>query len=251
MLIAQISDTHVSVDLPEGVRRLDDLRRTVTAINALEPQPDVVIHTGDLANRGREEEYEAAGSALAALRAPFYPVPGNRDDRARLRARFIRWPCLVDGAPFVQYAVDSYPVRLLALDSQSGHSQKGDWCDVRAGALARALVACPQRPTAVFVHHPPFEVEGDPESFQFDTREGASRLAAALTSARQVLRLFCGHAHRAREVRLEGIVASTMESIAVDLRQGDARHRESRAPRFQLHRYEASTGFTTRHLDAG
>ena len=73
MVIAQISDTHVSVDLPEGAQRIADLRRTVAAINALDPLPHAVIHTGDLANRGQRGEYEAAKAVLGELRAPFYP----------------------------------------------------------------------------------------------------------------------------------------------------------------------------------
>jgi hypothetical protein len=50
-------------------------------------------------------------------------VPGNRDRREGLRESFIRWSCLDDDEPFVQYAVDDLPVRLLGLDSQSGTSQ--------------------------------------------------------------------------------------------------------------------------------
>jgi len=250
MLIAQISDTHISVDLPEGARRLADLRRAVAAINALEQQPDAVIHTGDLANRGGDEEYDAAKSVLDGLRAPFYPVPGNRDRREGLRERFIRWPCLDDGEPFVQYAVDDLPVRLLGIDSQSGTSQKGDYCESRAAALASALAAQPDRPTVVFMHHPPFEVEGDPRSFQYVSREAMARVAAALRSGTRVARVLCGHAHRAREVVINGILASTVPSLAVDLREGDDPRQPSDAPRFQLHRYDPSRGFTTVGVEA-
>jgi 3',5'-cyclic AMP phosphodiesterase CpdA len=250
MLIAQISDTHISMDLPEGAARLADLRRTVAAINALEQQPDAVIHTGDLANRGKDEEYAAAKSVLEGLRAPFYPVPGNRDRREGLRESFIRWSCLDDDEPFVQYAVDDLPVRLLGLDSQSGTSQKGDFCESRAAALAGALAAQPQRPTVVFLHHPPFEVEGDPRSFQYVSREGMARVATTLRSAGRVVRVLCGHAHQAREVVVGGVLASTVPSLAVDLREGDDPRQPSGAPRFQLHRYHPSRGFTTEGVEA-
>lgn len=250
MIIAQISDTHVSVDLPQGVRRLSDLRRAVAAVNALDPQPDVVIHTGDLANRGRPQEYAEAKKVLDGLRAPFYPVPGNRDHRDPFRERFVHWPCLADGEPFVQYAVEGHAVRLLGLDSQCADSNKGDFCEARAAALARALNAQPDRPTAIFMHHPPYEVAGDPESFQFETREGAARVRATLRSAGRVIRLFCGHAHRSRQVDLDGLVASTVASIAVDLRQGDDPQREAGAPRFHVHRYDPVRGFTTVSVEA-
>ena len=250
MIIAQISDTHISVDHPQGARRLADLRRTVDAINALTPQPDVVIHTGDLANRARDDEYAAAAPVLAGLRAPFYPVPGNRDDRELLRERFIRRPCLVPDAPHVQYVVDDQPLRLMGLDSQSGHSQQGDFCEARAAAVARELAAQPERPTVVFMHHPPFEVEGDPKSFQYETRDGFARVISTLRSNGQVIRVLCGHAHQARDADLGGFLASTVPSIAVDLRMGEDAQRETGAPRFHVHRYDPARGFSTQTVEA-
>lgn len=250
MIIAQISDTHITVDLPESARRLEDLRRTVAAVNALDPQPDVVIHTGDLVNRARDEEYAAAKPILDTLRAPFYPVPGNRDHRERLREHFIGWPCIDDATPFVQYVVDGHAVRLIGLDSQSGHGQKGDFCEARAAALERALAVQPERPTAVFVHHPPFEVEEDSQSFQYETREAFSRIRATLSSGGRVIRVFCGHAHQERAVDLDGIRVSTVSSVAVDLRQGKDPRRHTGPPRFQVHRFEPSRGFTTQDVEA-
>jgi 3',5'-cyclic-AMP phosphodiesterase len=252
MIIAQISDTHITVDLPEGARRLEDLRRTVTTINALDPQPDVVIHTGDLVNRGKAAEYAAARSALDALRAPFFPVPGNRDDREGLRAHFVQRSCIDDGAPYVQYVVDEYAVRLVGIDTQSDRSQKGDFCEARAAALARTLAAQPERPTALFMHHPPFEVEGDPCSFQYETRQGLARVLETLGRGAPVIRVFCGHAHQAREADLGGVLASTVSSIAVDLRQGrDDPLRHTGPPRFQLHRFTPSQGFRTENVETG
>jgi 3',5'-cyclic AMP phosphodiesterase CpdA len=223
----------------------------VAAINMLDPQPDVVIHTGDLVNRGKAEEYAAARSVLDGLRAPFYPVPGNRDDRELMLETFIRWPRIDDHEPYLQYVVDAYPVRLVGIDSQSGQSQRGDYCEARAAALARALAAPRQRPTAVFMHHPPFEVEDDPYSFQYESREGFARVREALGSGGQVIRVLCGHAHQAREADLGDMVASTVSSVAVDLRQGkDDPLRHTGPPRFQLHRYTPSLGFASQNVEA-
>ena len=147
MLIAQISDTHITVDLPEASSRLDDLARTVAAINALDPAPDVVLHTGDLANRARAEEYAAAREVIAGLAAPFFPVPGNRDDRRLLRETFLTGPCLAPESGFVQYVVDGFPVRLVGLDTHSGESQQGRFCPERARIAGGALAAGAERPT--------------------------------------------------------------------------------------------------------
>ena len=91
MLIAQLSDPHF---MPPDVRlfgRLDTaayLERAVEHLNALEP--DVVLITGDLTNDGDEQVYAAFAAIVSGLRAPFFVLAGNHDDRELVRARFAR-----------------------------------------------------------------------------------------------------------------------------------------------------------------
>ena len=244
MVVVQISDTHISLDVPESERRLDHLRRTIAEINNLDPQPDVVIHTGDLANRGKAEEYAAASELLQALRAPLYVAVGNRDDRANLREAFVTQSCFPAGDAFVQYAVENHAVRLLALDTQ-GQSRRGNYCEQRTTGLLAALEEQPEKPIAVFMHHPPFDIQGADEPFQFESRQAADRLIDALTRSGRVIRVFCGHAHRATQTQMSSIPASTISSLAVDLRVGDTPETSTSPPRFQIHRYEPERGFTT------
>ena len=70
MIIAQISDTHIDLDIPDRANRLRDLERCVAAINRLDPGPDVVIHTGDLVHNGKPAEYESVTQILRNLRCP-------------------------------------------------------------------------------------------------------------------------------------------------------------------------------------
>ena len=74
-------------------------------------------------------------------------------------------------------------------------------------------------------------------------------MVETLGGAGNVIRIFCGHAHQARSVRVDGIPASTMPSIAVDLRMGEDRRNPSPDPRFQLHRFDPSEGFITRSIE--
>lgn len=244
MIVVQISDTHISLDVPESEQRFNNLRCTIAAINNLDPQPDVIIHTGDLANRGKPEEYAAAADLLQTLSAPLYVVVGNRDDRANLRETFVTQSCFPAGESFVQYAVEDHAVRLLALDTQ-GQSRRGNYCEERTAGLVKALGEEPDKPIAVFLHHPPFEIPGADEPFQFESREAAKRLIDSLRGSGQVIRVFCGHAHRATQTQMHGIPASTIPSIAVDLRVGDSPETPTSVPRFHIHRYEPARGFTT------
>ena len=72
MIIAQISDTHIALDTPDADQRMWDFERTIADINALDPAPDVIIHTGDIVHNGRQDEYAQARPRSRKARAPVY-----------------------------------------------------------------------------------------------------------------------------------------------------------------------------------
>ena len=158
MIIAQISDTHIDPDGPNGAARLRNLEDCVEDINGLDRLPDVVIHTGDLAQYGAPAQYQKAKRLLGALRCPLLVAAGNRDDRAALRSAFPVDDYLLPETLFVQYCSDAFPVRLIAVDTLSENSNQGDFCEVRANSLRAALAEDTAKPTVIFMHHPPFEV---------------------------------------------------------------------------------------------
>jgi 3',5'-cyclic AMP phosphodiesterase CpdA len=75
--IAQISDTHIS---PHGNFVEDAFNWAVDDINKLEPEPDVVIHSGDLTDNGVLTEYELAIQKLGMLNPKPLVAPGNHDE---------------------------------------------------------------------------------------------------------------------------------------------------------------------------
>lgn len=70
---AHITDTHVG-----SATGADDLRRTVTDINA-NPDLDFVILSGDVTEFGSDEELRLARQILDSLTLPWYVIPGNHD----------------------------------------------------------------------------------------------------------------------------------------------------------------------------
>ena len=135
MIIAQISDTHIALDTPDADQRIQDFALTIADINALDPAPDVIVHTGDIVHNGRQDEYAQAVATLAKARAPVYVLAGNKDNRANLREAFSACGYLAPDSDFVDYAIDDYPVRLIALDTLSSGSNKGDFCRERVRHL--------------------------------------------------------------------------------------------------------------------
>ncbi len=234
MLIAQISDTHIlaeSSDRPEAGPRADDLVRCVADINRLDPAPDLVIHTGDTVQTGSPADYARLRALLAPLRAPLFAVPGNRDDRTYFRAALA--PAARNG-PFLHYAIEDFPVRLIALDSIEPTRNLGVYGADRLGWLDRTLAEAPNRPTILFIHHPPFDV-GERDRIHYHDPSDRDALAAVVRRHRQVRRLLCGHCHYSSQVAWAGTEATSMASVARDVRKGVDTAHLADTPLYQLH----------------
>ena len=245
MLIAQISDTHIALDTPDADQRHSDFAATIADINALEPQPDVIVHTGDIVHNGRPDEYATATATLAGARAPVYVMVGNKDDRANLREAFSGCGYLTPNFDFVAYAIEDYPVRLIALDTLNPGSNKGDFCPARVSNLIDMIDAETTKPIAVFTHHPPFEVLVGPDRLHFESQGIMSRLRQALQRSGRVVAIFSGHVHRPATGHVGSIRATVMTSTATTLRKGEYPSDAEGRPIYYLHRYDSVGGFST------
>lgn len=235
MIIAQISDTHIlarSSDQAVGRRRAESLRRCIADINR--ERPDAVVHTGDIVQHGRPEEYAHVREILAPLEAPLYLIPGNRDDRGALSAAFADHAYLPRNGDFLHYTVEDLAIRLVALDSIAAGVTKGVFCDARLAWLDRVLGQAPDRPTVLLIHHPPFDI-ADHYVGGYRRPQDAEALAAVVGRHPQVKRLLCGHVHYPSETPWAGTLAVTMPSIAVDLRKGVDEARVNGAPMYLVH----------------
>ena len=253
MLIAQISDTHIlasASELPAAQLRADCLRRCIADIN--QQHPDVVIFTGDTVQHGQPEEYARLRELLAPLQAPLYLIPGNRDANEAMRAAFNDKTYLPANRDFLHYTVEDYPVRLVALDSTLSGERKGRFCPERQAWLDAVLSEQPNRPTLLFIHHPPFDV-GDHYIDGYRRPEEASALSDIVSRHPQVVGMLCGHVHCPVERQWAGTSARIMPSIAVDVRKGVDETEAREQPIYMLHRFSEDTGFVSeaRMVEAG
>src|SRR5204863_3855293 len=105
VILAQSTDTHIvapgvlfrcpvqgtAADAERVYREFDTaqyLARAVAALDALVPRPDVTVVTGDLVDHGEPAEYGQLRRLLAPLQMPVFVIPGNHDDREKLREAF-------------------------------------------------------------------------------------------------------------------------------------------------------------------
>jgi Icc protein len=249
MLIAQISDMHLKGPGELLYGRVDTtgfLERAVAHLNALDPRPDIVIATGDLVDNGKPEQYANLERTLAPLEMPVYAIPGNHDAREPLRTAFAERGYLPAGG-YLQYTVEDLPVRLIALDTLVEGKGHGELCDERLDWL-EARLAEQGRPTAIFMHHPPFDC-GIAAFDNVRLMKGDARLAEIVRRHGNVERVMCGHVHRPIQVRWAGAVASiapsTAHQAALDLRPGVAFSMTMEPPGIALHQWLPGTGLVT------
>jgi Icc protein len=244
MLIAQLSDPHFMPNV-RLFGRLDTagfLERAVAHLNTLEL--DVVLITGDLTNDGDEQVYAAFAGIVSGLRAPYFVLTGNHDDRELMRQRFGAG-YMPEGGPLT-YVIDRFAVRLIALDTlvpgetwgRLGPEQLA-WLDARLGEM-------PERPTVVALHHPPFRIGIG--HLDWSMLRDADALAAVLGRHRQVERVVCGHVHRSIQCRFAGTLAQTAPSCAhqAELAFGDAPATWiCEPPAVLLHRWDPADGLVS------
>lgn len=222
MLIAQITDIHLGFepDAPGEFNR-QRLDRTLATLCALKPQPEMLIATGDLIDRGDRDSYERLREALAVVPFPVHLVLGNHDERDNFRSVFPQYR-FTDG--FLQYEVDTPELRVLVLDTLEEGRHGGAFCTQRAAWLKARLAEQPTRKTLIVLHHPPVEL-GIPWMNTDPAEPWVSRLADALGKNGNIVSLICGHIHRSTSTAWEGMVVSSCPStapqVALDLRPID------------------------------
>lgn len=251
-LIAQITDLHIR---PRGLAcyRVSETnmlaRRAVDALNALDPQPDAIVVTGDLANGPDRREYAGIQPLLARLKAPVFVLPGNHDSTAMMRELLTGVGPIHEGtADKMHYAVDIGDLRLVALDSAvpgAPHGRLGAeqiaWLD--------ATLAKSDKPTLIALHHPPATV-GIAHMDRIGLKD-SDAFARVIARHDHVARLLCGHIHRTIIATVAGrvmtLAPSTAHQVALDIADRDPGHFVMEPPGYFLHRHTPESGVVT-HL---
>jgi 3',5'-cyclic-AMP phosphodiesterase len=199
-VVVQLSDPHIGATWAEG----DPARGLSTAVDSirrLRPAPDALVLTGDIADHLADSEYAQVLAALDGIDAPWYALPGNHDDRDRLRRHFD-----LPGAPGapVQYAVEVGALRILMLDSTRPGEDAGEFDAGRLAWLEDALSADPRAPTLLAMHHPPL-ISHVP-AFDAVALAAGDRVALGdvVRGQPNVMLIIAGHVHRAISGELAG-----------------------------------------------
>lgn len=220
-LLVQLTDLHVGGN-ENGLDPIPRLEAVLEAVRRLPNPPDAVLVSGDLTDDGAADGYRLAKEMLAGLELPLHVLPGNHDDRARLREAF---ELPGDGDEPINYSAWVGDLRLVAFDSIVPGQDPGGFPPEQLRWLDEELAAEPEAPTLLALHHPPLSTgiaEWDAINLSTAQREA---LATVLARHSQVLGIAGGHLHRVAASSLAGrpvlAAPSTYWQVRPDFVEGD------------------------------
>jgi Icc protein len=222
-LLAQLSDPHMRLG-PDDEGTGAAFEAAVAAVARLDPSPDAVLLSGDLAEHADPREYERVRELLSPLSMPVHSLPGNHDDSEAVPG----W-----------YAVRCGELRLVVCDSTVPGADGGSFGAERLSRLEQLLAEEPGAPTVVAMHHPPIDIGVEAADAIGLPREDRAAFGELLDAQPQVLRVVAGHVHRGAVGRVGSCPVFTCPSTwrqgALDLRPGAPLQLSEDAPAFALH----------------
>ncbi|WP_321948432.1 phosphodiesterase [Paraburkholderia sp. J10-1] len=251
-VIAQVSDIHVRSHgalYQDAVDSNAMFSAAVDSLNRVRPKPDLVVISGDLTDEGTAAEYLKLRELLGALKHPFVVLPGNHDNRDRLRAAFSDHAWLPKEGT-LSFAIDVGELRLVALDTSVPGLHHGELDANTLTWLDTELSRHRDRPVVVVMHHPPF-MTGIPYLDVYGLRS-TDALAKVLARHDNVDRILAGHVHRSMQTRLGNVPVLTCPSTTTQIAlrvEADAEPASYlEPPAYLLHRWAGHSQPAVSHL---
>jgi 3',5'-cyclic AMP phosphodiesterase CpdA len=208
--IAHISDTHLLAGgkLQYGVvDTVQHLQMALDRLSRIDPVPQAIVLTGDLADRGEPEAYAQLRSmiepAAAAMGAQVVWCMGNHDDRTAYARSLFGSDPTADVMDRV-YEVDG--LRIVALDTSVPNYHHGEITDEQHDWLASVLAEPAPLGTILAMHHPPIAIPMLPAAAIIEL-DGQDRLETALAGT-DVRMILGGHFHYSSYGTFAGIPVS-------------------------------------------
>jgi 3',5'-cyclic-AMP phosphodiesterase len=247
LVIAQITDLHIKPPGEFAYRKVDTalaLTRLIGQLKNLRPRPAVIVATGDLVDAASEAAYAHLDRLLAPLDLPLAAIPGNHDDRDRVRRMFPgQRYAQPSGAANLHLAVEA--LDLFLLDSSVPGQPHGHLDRATLSWLDASLASSTHRPALVFLHHPPFATgitHMDRQNLQ-----NARDLGAVVARHPRVRLIAAGHVHRAVATIFAGVAATICpapnHAVDLDLLEARGPALRSEPPAFHLHAWFAGGRF--------
>lgn len=197
MITVHISDIHFEKNSPLSTALTEKI---VNTVNALETPVDAVLISGDTSQAKQYDNYEGCFKILDKLKAPYFVITGNHD-RSQDLIKALKQYCPrhpeSEFGDCLQYCVDDFEMRLIALDTFADNKAGGCFPAERLKWLEDKLENNPdKKPVIILIH----QFTAKTGLNFFDTHAGAwfddfNRLAARHEDTIKLIA--CGHMHNA------------------------------------------------------
>ena len=242
MLIAQLTDTHITVPQNENEDcyvKLEALQKCVLQINKLDPLPDIVIHTGDLSHNGRSDEYKLTKSLMDELKVPYLITAGNRDSTKNLVNAFDLSSVEYQDQQLLQYGSDIAGYRLVSVDTSSQNSNLGLLNFSKLAHLDGLLRQKQSCPTIIFMHHPPINLSSsEPPEHEYENIRMIENFAEIIDRHPQIVACLCGHIHREFSSYINASSILVIPPLTKKLYRGEFDHSQVPEIAFRLHSFQ-------------
>ncbi len=209
--IIWMSDPHYQQEgTIDGLDPRVRLDAAIAYLNTHHADADFAVLSGDLVGDDIEGDYTGIAQHLAKSTVPIYPLMGNNDERAGFRKHL----ALPENAmpDFVQYVVNSPDKTFICLDTHKAGSAAGRFCEARQNWLETTLGQSPQKPTYIFMHHPPLALGLPPQDEIM--LEDHQAFLDIIGRHPQVKHLFMGHVHRPTAGVVNGVPFATIGAVS-------------------------------------
>lgn len=207
MRVLHISDLHIVPEVGEEIYGVDSfvsLERVLT--DGCDADPDFIVATGDLTERGDTDSYRRLQELLLATGLPVFVIPGNHDSPSRIANDLCR------DRVQLKDVHDQAGWRLVFLNSRVRGEPHGEISPDQQGLLQRSLLAAPELHALVALHHTPIS---PCPSFGCQL-VGASEFLAQLSSQPNARAVISGHSHIAAEAGFQSLRVVTTPSTCAE-----------------------------------
>ncbi|NJL39587.1 MAG: 3',5'-cyclic-AMP phosphodiesterase [Leptolyngbyaceae cyanobacterium SM1_4_3] len=191
LLVAQLTDTHLFADESQellGLATAKSLSVVLDYLQKLQPQPDLLLLTGDLSQDETAESYHRLHHAVLPLKIPAYWLPGNHDALSVMEQVLCTAPISAEKA-FQQGGWN-----FVLLNSATPGRVDGQLSPQSLNWLEQQLQANSQSPTLLALHHPPFPIGSD--WMDGINLQNSAALFAVTDRYPQVKLVLFGHIHQ-------------------------------------------------------
>lgn len=229
-IVAQITDTHLFAEpnqAQKGIITAQSFQSVLERVKQLQPQPDLLLLTGDLSQDETPESYQHLYRCVSPLSIPAYWIGGNHDDLSIMEQ-------YLTGEPFFPHkSFQQGDWQFILLNSAIPGCVYGGFSTQTLEWLEEQLQQSRQLPTLIALHHPPLSINS--EWMDNISLQNPDNFLTILENYPQVKLVIFGHIHQEFSHERQGIhyfgTPSTCVQFSPNLQEFQL---DSKPPGFRL-----------------